>query len=299
MKWTLSLAAVLLIAMGGQVRAALFAEDFNDGNAASRWSVVSQQEVRPDGSLLPDGSVDFAFDYSSLGIANPHGGADTTGVFLQFNKTDQDGDEGESYGIYPNGQSFSGMFQLRMDMFVYNDGGAGSTEHGMAGIFLDNGNPVSPYEFGAVGGPLAWVYSGEGGDGTGDLGRYAEGSASSTGYTPLGDYADNPPIPGFVSDLGPAPASSPRGSWVDVIVRSDGTTVEWLLNGAVVDTYDNSGGFYTAGNILVGGMDVFNSSNGNNGVVIDNVSVTVPEPTAVVMLLGSLAGIGALRRNRR
>jgi hypothetical protein len=58
-------------------------------------------------------------------------------------------------------------------------------------------------------------------------------------------------------------------------------------------TYDNSGGFYTTGNILVGGMDVFNSANGNNGVIIDNVVVT-PEPASMALL--AMGGLAMLRR---
>lgn len=288
--WCTALAAVLCATPAG---AQLFSEDFNDGNAASRWSIVSQQE----GVVGPDGSVDFAFDYSTLGIANPSGGSDTIGVFLQFNKND-DGpvNEGESYSIFPNGKSFSGTFQVKMDMFVYNDGGGGSTEHGMAGLFLDNNAPVSPYEFGADGGPLAWVYSGEGGDGSGDVGIYAEGGIGSTGYTALGDYSSGnfPLPPGFSASLGPA-STNPRGSWVDVEIRATPSTIQYLLNGTVIDTYDNSGGFYSAGNILVGGMDVFNSSNGNNGVVVDNVTVT-PEPATVGLALAALGGLALARR---
>lgn len=295
MKLMVNVAAASLLLGSGSAMGALFSEDFNDGLASTRWSVVSQQE----GIHGPDGSVDFSFDYSTLGIANPSGGSDTTGVFLQFNKTDQVGAEGESYSIYPNGQSFSGDIALELDMFVYNDGGSGSTEHGMAGLFLDNLNPVSPYEFGADGGPLAWVYSGEGGDGSGDLGKYAEGGVGNTGYTGLGDYNGVPTgnIPGFQTgapgSLGPSAPPNDRGAWVKVRIEVVGTTINWLLNGAVVDSYDNSGGFYTTGNILVGGMDVFNSSNGNNGVIIDNVVVT-PEPASLALL--AVGGLAVLRR---
>lgn len=293
MKWTILLAGVVGVALTSQASAQLFSEDFNDGSASTRWSVVSQQE----GVVGPDGGVDFAFDYSSLGIANPNGDPDTIGAFLQFNVTD-DGpvNEGESYSIYPNGQLFSGAFELSLDMFVYNDGGGGSTEHGMVGVFLDSNNPVSPYEFGADGGPLAWAYSGEGGDGSGDLGTYEEGGLGNTGYVALGDYAVQATLPpGFDASLGPA-STNPRGSWVDVVVRSDGTTVEWLLNGFVVDTYDNSGGFYSTGNILIGGMDVFNSSNAINGVIVDNVVVRIPEPASALLVIGSLLGLATMRR---
>ncbi|TWU22566.1 PEP-CTERM sorting domain-containing protein [Bythopirellula polymerisocia] len=282
------------------VHAALFSENFNDGNASTRWSVVSQQESG--GSAPPDGSVDFAFDYSSIGIANPSGGSDTIGAFIQVNKTDQPGAEGESYSIFPNGKSFSGKFFVEADMFVYNDGGGGSTEFGMAGLFLDNSSPVSPYEFGSVGGPYALTYSGEGGA-TRDLAVFEEGSGSSTGYIGLGDYAAFPAgtIPGFQTGVGGAlgPAgSNPRGSWVKIRVASDGTTINSFLNGALIDSYDNSGGFYTAGNILLGAADPFNSSNGNNGTVIDNVTVGVPEPASFALLGLSLIGLVASGRKR-
>ena len=291
-----ALAAVGCAAASASAQIVVLDETFNDGAASSRWSVISQQE----GVVGPDGSVDFAFDYSTLGIANPNGGGDTIGAFLQFNKND-DGpvNEGESYAIIRDTFSVAGSFRLDVDMFVYNDGGGGTTEHGMVGVFVDNTNPVSPYEFGTEGGPLAWAYSGEGGDGTGDLGRFAEGGPTSTGYVALGDYAAQATLPpGFDAATGPA-STNPRGAWVDVSVVSDGTTISWLLNGAVVDTYDNSGGFYTAGNILVGGMDVFNSSNGNNGVIVDNITVTltaIPEPTTA--LATTLAG-GLLLLRRR
>lgn len=302
---TALLCAALCVAMATQSASAahlLLTEDFNDGLAGTRWSSVSQQE----GVVGPDGSVDYAFDYSSLGIANPNGSSDTTGAFLQFNKND-DGPvaEGESYSIYPNGFMVSGPFFVEADMFVYNDGNSGSTEHGMIGVFLDNSNPVSPYEFGAVGGPLAWTYSGEGGDGSGDLGSFKEGDGSSTGYAGLNNYNDVPAgtIPGFQTGadgpFGPAAPPNDRGSWVKTKIVSDGTTVSFFLNGALIDSYDNSGGFYPGGNILLGGMDVFNSANGGNGVIVDNVVVGIPEPTALALAGLSLAGLalGARRRS--
>jgi hypothetical protein len=77
----------------------------------------------------------------------------------------------------------------------------------------------------------------------------------------------------------------------------DGTDVNWYLNDALVDTYDNSGGFYTDGNIFLGLTDPFNSANGGNRAIIDNVVVAVPEPSTVV--LGLLGGLGALFLVRR
>lgn len=271
-----------------QARAALLEENFNDGLASTRWSIASQQEARSDGSLPPDGSVNLAFDYSTLGIANPNGGTDTIGAFLQVNKTDQPGDEGETYIIYPTGRSFSGDLLITADMYVWNDGAAASTELGVMGLFLDNSDPVAPYQWGTRGGPLAWAYTGEGGS-VDDFAVFKEGGPTSTGYVRLADYPAGP----FTSPLGPA-ASNASGSWVDVAIQVQGTMITWMVNGVVVDTYDNSGGFYTMGNIFFGTSDPFNSANGNNGAIIDNVFVTVPEPVSL-----SLLAFGLLMTPRR
>lgn len=280
--------------------AATFSEDFNDGNAASRWSVASQIEATAASTTVPDGSVDFAFDYSTLGIANPNGGADTIGAFIQVNSTDQAGDEGESYIIFPTGLDFSGDFVLTADMFVYNDGLSGSTELGIAGLFLNNADPVAPYQWGARGGPLAWAYTGEGGS-TADLAVFKEGNATTTGYAGIADYGalGVGDIPGFETGvpgaLGPAPATTPRGSWVKVRIESVGSVISWYLNGALIDSYDNSGGFYTSGNIFLGATDPFNSANAGGGVIVDNV--VVPEPATLVLAASGLCML-TLRKKR-
>ncbi len=299
-------AAAILVALAvcaSQASAALFSENFNDGLAGSRWSVVSQQDVT--GSNPPDGNVNLAFDYSILGLANPSGG-DTIGGYIRTNLTNQPGDEGESYSIYPNGQSFSGNFFVQMDMIVYNESLGGQTEFGMAGVFLDNANPVSPYQNGAKGGPLALEYSGDGFT-TDDLFVFKEGTASTNGAMSLGSY-DNVPtgtIPGFetgvIGSRGPAPAATAvKGSWVKVRIESTGTQVKFLLNGTVVNTYDNSGGHYTAGNILISSVDPFNSvSTQASGVIVDNIVVGVPEPAAGVLAVAALGMLPIARRRER
>jgi hypothetical protein len=277
------------------LQGALFSEDFNDGQAATRWSVVSQQEFRttPPTNYPPDGAVGFAFDYSTLGLANPQGGADTTGAYIRVNQTDQVGNEGEAYGIFPIGKSFTGRFFVEMDMIVYNEQTtSGATEYGMAGVFLDNANPVAPYQLGSAGGPLAWKYSGDGWTTT-DLAVFREGTPASTGYVSLGSYDSIPQnsIPGFqtgvLSSRGPAPSgATAKGSWVKVRIESTDSTVRWFLNGTLIDTYDNSAGHYTSGNILIGASDPFNSvSHQATGVIVDNVIVGVPEPMGMAPAL--------------
>lgn len=280
--------------------AALFSEDFNDGNAASRWSIVSQQE----GVVGPDGGVDFNFDYSTLGIAPPSGSSDTIGAYIHVNDVD-DGpvDEGETYAIYPTTYQLptSGDWRIDAQMFVYNDGTAGTTEFGMIGTFLDPASPVAPYQYGADGGPLAWAYTGEGGAAF-DLVAFKEGGPGVTGYAGIIGYQDITAgtIPGFQTGidggLGPA-GDNPRGSWVDVSVVKTGTLYEWMLNGVVMDSYDNAG-FYTGSvyTFLLAASDPFNSANLGTGTVIDNV-VVIPEP-ATLALLG-LAGLPLFARRRR
>jgi hypothetical protein len=284
--------AACMVVLAGDVRATLlFSEDFNDGSASTRWSVAAQTEATAEPTTMPDGSVDFAFDYSTLGIANPNGGSDTTGAFIQVNKTDQTGDEGETYIIYPNGGNFSGNFVIEADMFAYFSGSA-STELGVMGLFLDNSDPVAPYEWGTRGGPLAWGYTGEGGDNH-DFAVFKEGNATETGFMGLGEYPQGP----FTTALGPAEGNT-NGSWVDLKIVVDGTDISWSVNGTVVNTYDNSGGFYDAGNIFFGASDPFNSVNDVNGIIVDNVTVT-PEPGSLLLLGLGAAGVAAVVRRRK
>ncbi|MCC6491688.1 MAG: hypothetical protein IT424_01565 [Pirellulales bacterium] len=298
--WRLGACLTALALLPGAARAALFSENFNDGLAASRWSAASQTEATAQPTTLPDGSVNFAFDYSSLGIPSANGG-DTVGAFIQVNNTDQAGDEGESYVIFPTGQSYASPFVLEADMYVYNDGSGGTTELGLVGAYLNNADPIAPYQWGSRGGPLAWGYVGEGGS-TADLAAFTEGNASSTGYAALSDYDDVPAgnISGFetgVSGSGGPAGLNASGSWVKVRIEAAGSTVKWFLNGSLVDTYDNSGGFYTAGNVFLGASDPFNSVNAAGGTVVDNVTVTVPEPAAACLVCcGVVLALAAGRR---
>ena len=96
------MAAGLVLAAGAsRANAQAFSENFDDAGAAGRWNIASQLERTAQPTTLPDGSVNFAFDYINLGIAPPAGTSRTIGSFIQVNNTDQAGDEGESYFIFP------------------------------------------------------------------------------------------------------------------------------------------------------------------------------------------------------
>jgi hypothetical protein len=191
-------------------------------------------------------------------------------------------------------------------MIVYNEQTTpNATEYGMAGVFLDNANPVSPYQNGSSGGPLAWKYSGDGWTSS-DLAIFREGTPTSSGYVSRGSYDSIPAnsIPGFrtgmTSSRGPAPPDThPKGSWVKVRIESTGSTVKWLLNGTLVDAYDNTAGHYTAGNILIGCSDPFNTVGPQpTGVIVDNVVVGVPEPIGLIPAIVMELAVIALARSR-
>ena len=291
-----------LAAGASRADAQAFSENFDDAGAAGRWNIASQHERTAQPTTLPDGSVNFAFDYSTLGIAPPVGTSSTIGSFIQVNNTDQAGDEGESYVIFPKTFTLpAGYWRVDADMFVYNDGGAGTTELGMIGAYLNAADPVAPYQWGSRGGPLAWIYSGEGGS-TADLARFREGTATTTGYGAISDYNTVPAgtIPGFETGAtgagGPAPDASPRGTWVDVTIENVNGQVSWYLNGALIETYDNTARFYSDGTFFLGATDPFNSVNAGGGTIIDNIVVTVPEPASLTLL--GLAALRLLNRNR-
>lgn len=91
--------------------AVLYSENF-DTDSSANWTLFFASN---DG--VPDYSATFAYDYSAQGIPPaPHGTGDTLGLFLTANK-DTTG-TAAAINLYPNGQSFSGNYALRFDMFV-------------------------------------------------------------------------------------------------------------------------------------------------------------------------------------
>ena len=91
--------AAALVVPGTVFAVPVLLEDFNDGLAASRWSVAVQIEATAQPTTGPDGSVSFAFDYSTMGVPSAPGSNDTIGAFLQVNNTDQLGDPFKSVNM--------------------------------------------------------------------------------------------------------------------------------------------------------------------------------------------------------
>ena len=303
----------------------LFTEDWDDGMGAMRWiAPVVESET---GAF--DGTVDFAFDYSTLGVASAPGSAGTTvGLFMEVNTSDVgDVDEGESVGTLPTGFTLpTGDFFLTMDVYwnvnnltnpTTSESPGGTTEYGIFGVFAsgplspaDEGvNDDIPFRFGLSNGDgLAWTATGEGGAAD-DVIRFEDpGNADTGSQIGLGSYDDIPDgtIPGVPTGTGGVLTFGPEDQWVEIGISSVGGMVSFSMNDYIFDTFDNTAGTFSGGTIMLGYSDPFNSVNldvgfeSPNFLLIDNVSVVVPEPTGLALILCGLPlCMMARKRNRR
>ena len=146
-------ASVTLVDATSPPETVLFSDNFNTDSSAN-WNVFWAA-----GDSNPDYTASFAFDYSLQGIfPSPHGNGDTHGVFLTANK-DVTG-SAAAVNLYPIGQSFTGNFALRFDMFlsvvVHN---SVSTEYVLFGI-NHSGTKTNWFRKSPGGVPAGWTFDG-------------------------------------------------------------------------------------------------------------------------------------------
>jgi len=298
--------------------AVVFSEDWDDGAGSTRWSsAINTQE---DAGIAFDGSVKYAFDYSTVGAASaPNSvGGTTVGVAFETNTTDQcptadprceDSDEGESVTIIPIGAianfpaNPASSFKLTADVYMFWNFESGSTEYATFGAY-GNGK-ASPLRFGLnPGDGLSWQFDSDGDSGT-DILRYESPGAGETG---LGGYETIPngSIPGVDTctpgvDCAATTAVGPQNKWVEMSITNESGIVTLAMNGYVLDTFDNTAGGFSGGNIILGGSDPFNSVNIDNGAglsnmqIFDNIVLSVPEPSSLLLLGFVGAGLLGIR----
>jgi len=296
--------------------AQLFSENFDLDHTAN-WTVNGGPS---------DEMANFFFDYGTVGIPSaPNSGGTTLGLKMYANHTD--GVFG-GFSVSPNGQSFTGDYELRLDMWLnFNGpapaGGSGSTQIGGMGIGTTGTSPQWP---GGTQDSIWFAATGEGGS-SADYraystaaptsyadasGVYAAGTqaGSRNGTDPYyavfgGESAPAAQLALYAQQTGETGAGALGWAWRDVRVLKLGDTVTWSVDGVLIATVDASTVTLGGNNILLMYSDInATSSTDPNDVnllfgLFDNVRVNAVIPEPATVLLFSLGGLGLLPLRRR
>ncbi len=265
--WVLAASPVL-------AQTVLFQDTFDAGTSASAWTVLD----------TGDATSDFAYDYSIVGIPSAPNSQGGTTVGLRFSVNNTSGAL-HAISAYPNGQSFSGEYRLKFDMWMNYNGGAGggvgSTEHSNVGINHTAAAVHWPNNSASDGFSLA--VSGEGGAATdycafagatmfdAASGVYIAGSQNNTHSY----YQSLFPTPPFET------TGAPGKQWVQVEIGQKDETITWYINGTLIASWEDT--TYVSGDIMMGYMDHLYASVASPAsdtfVIYDNIRVeTYPPP---------------------
>ncbi len=263
-----------------------------------------------------DATVTWAFDYSGSPIfapPAPHSGSDTHGLYMTVNKTSTDLDPpvAAALNFYPNGQSFSGNYALRFDMFLIQNTGAATTEYALFGInhsgARTNWFRNSTSGFAGVD-PTAWDFDGvfyaveSDAAALGDYVGYSSPTTAGRNPTPISPgrnastlthvFKTPPWTPGV--GTGGAPANlggSGTPIWADVELSHVNGVIRWYINHELIFAYTNTTG-YGSGNIMLGYTDAYDSVGSGEGAVIYAnarvISLAGPTITGIVVNGGNV-----------
>jgi hypothetical protein len=245
-----------------------FSENF-DADHTAGWTINQGPS---------DGVADFFFDYSIVGIPpapNSTGGS-TRGLKLQANVTS--GVFG-GLSVSPTGQSFSGDYRMRFDLWQnFNGplpgGGSGSTQVTGAGIGTAGvtpqwaGGSQDSVWFGttADGGSSVdyRAYSSGAGTGYGDTsGVFAAGSGAGVRNEAHPYYAEfgREPVPAaqvasYPDQTGTTAVGAQGFQWRDVVITKIGNQISWFIDGLRLATVDASTVTLGGSNILFNYFDI-------------------------------------------
>lgn len=262
----------------------LFADKL-DRDTSAQWKVLFGA-----GNNLDDKQVSFAYDFVNNDAIPAAPGGATLGLKLTVNKF-----EGTALGsaagvnLYPIGKSFSGDFALRFNMFIMQNGGAGTTEHATFGINMSGNKTNWVRQTTAASENLAldndglWAAIVADGSYVNSLGHvlYTGQRATDPAYPlvnvnpeDLGNAFKSPPYLGTTGFVG-SPANtvaSETKTWVDVEMKQVGGVVTVSINKNPILTYNNTTP-YVSGDIMVGYNDQFDSIGVEGAVYINNLRV--------------------------
>ncbi len=250
----------------------LFSDDLNVDRSAD-WLVRFGAN-----NQIYDGSVVWAYDYSTRGIPVAPSTLDgtTLGVFVQVNKTNAAVAGAAGINLYPAGQTFSGNYALRFDMFLAY-GSASTTEHAMAGLnhsgLLTNRVTQSATDTNNTtrGGDGIWAAIETDGSNNRDYTLYAPTNQAAVPATVASRTAAS------LAAVIPAPpyavAGSPGRAWSQIELSQFDNVISLSVNNNLVLQYTNTTGF-RSGTVMLGHSDQFDSvGNADNFVIFDNIRV--------------------------
>jgi len=272
-------ASITIVDADGPPEAVLFSDNFNTDSSAN-WNLFFADTNNPP---IQDYVATFAFDYSGQNIPPaPHGSGDSLGLFIQINKDATP--TAAALNLYPIGQTFSGNFALRFDMFLDIDASGSSTEYALFGI-NHSGTKTNWWRSGGV--PPGWTFDGvfyaveTDAQSAPNFVNYSSPNtnnnptALTTGVNSSAFTANfkAPPwgVAGSPVNVLTNVPSTPI--WSDVELSKVNDVITLRINKTTIFSYTNTTG-YTSGNIMLGYEDAFDSTGPiHNFVVYDNVRV--------------------------
>lgn len=253
----------------------LFADNLNADSSAD-WIIRFGAN-----NNVTDYTLDWAFDYATLGVPAASPGGDTVGLRMTVNKNDT---VASSAGInlYPTNQTFSGDFALRFDLFI-DVGNSNATEHTLAGINHSglktnrvSQTPANPISTAGADGIWFGIEAA-----AGNLRDYAAYTSTNAATVPalittraastLGNVITRPPY-SFVGSPGNA-SNSLTKTWAQVEISQNGNIASLKINKRAILQVTNTYGF-NSGNVMIGYNDQFESRGSPlNFAIFDNVRV--------------------------
>jgi len=282
----------------------LFSDDF-DTDSSALWTVNLYDPT--------DAFVDFAWDYSTVGVpAAPAGGA-TKGLRMRCGNTQSILD---GLSVSPLGKNFTGDYRLKFDMWInYNgpmyDGGPGSTQNFDAGVGTSAQAAVWLWALDPD--SVGCTVAGDGASGStvgdynaligptllnDDSGVYAAGTgapdggirdASNAHYSLWGGQpAPAAQLASYPNQTGTANIGNAGMAWHTVVITKAGDVVTWAIDGITLATVTNTTLAFST-NVFVGYQDIWAGGSVSDVPamsfgLVDNLKVmTLTAPTDILI----------------
>ena len=258
----------------------IFTDDFNVDSSAN-WGLMFWAS-----NDIPDYTVDWAFDYSALGIPSAPGSQDldTHGVRIAVNKSEGTPTGAAAVNLYATNQTFTGDYALRFDMYLQYSTPA-TTEHTLFGINHSglvtnrmNQSDTNATRASTRGADGIWIAVENDGSANREWSAYTSTNAANqprqitnrtaaavAGLIPSPPYA----VAGSPGNL----ASSTNKTWAAVELSQVGDVITLTVNGNLIYRITNTFGF-NSGTIMIGHNDQFDSvGSPDTFTIFDNVRV--------------------------